>query len=151
MGDVTANFSIQEFLVSDTAERLGIENTPTAEHLKRLKTVTIPAAQILRDGFKRSIMIMSGYRNPKLNKAVGGVPNSDHAQAYAFDFRVAGLTARQAAQQAVEILMAADKDWDQIILESSRNVVHASFAPRLRCSVLTQAGGPGTPVVVGIK
>ena len=42
MGDLTKNFSLDEFLVSEKAADLGIRNTPTATHLKRLKEVTAP-------------------------------------------------------------------------------------------------------------
>ncbi len=59
---------------------------------------------------------------------------------------MAGLTHFQVAR----ILAASSLEFDQLILEISRNIVHLSFDPRLRGQVRTQAGGPGTPIVAGL-
>ncbi len=67
MGDLTKNFSLDEFLVSETAERLKISNHSPAAHLDRLKNVTAPGMQIVRDLVGRAIVITSAYRNPRVN------------------------------------------------------------------------------------
>lgn len=153
MGDLTANFSLDEFLVSERASRMGIANTPDAEHLKRIRTVVAPGMQIIRDAVARSIVITSGYRNPTVNRLVGGVPNSDHAQAWAVDSRAAGISAYTYACLIAALMKPGGKLFnrvDQLILESSRNIVHVSFAPQLRGQILTQRKGPGTPVEKGL-
>lgn len=153
MGDLTANFSLDEFLVSETAARRGISNAPTAEHLRRIKEVTAPGMQIIRDLVGRSVVMTSCYRNPEVNRLVGGVPNSDHAQGWATDSRAAGLSAMAYAtiiRDAMKPGGALHGRVDQLILESSRNIVHVSFAPRRRGQVLTQKKGAGTAFEQGL-
>lgn len=150
---LTKNFSMDEFCVSSTADARGISNAPTAEHRVRIAKVTAPGMQIVRDIFGRAVVITSAYRNPAVNKLVGGVPNSDHAEAWAVDFRVAGLSSYQVAARLAEEMKEGGKlhgKVDQLILETSRSIVHISFAPRLRGQLLTQRRGPGTPFEKGI-
>lgn len=153
MTQLTKNFSLEEFLVSSTAEARGIKNTPTPEHLVRLRDVVAPGLQLIRDIIGRAIIITSAYRNAQVNKLVGGVPHSDHTEAYAADIRAAGLSSFALAR-AIEAEMKPGGRLhgmvDQLILESSRRVVHVSFAPRKRAMVLTQASGPGTPFQSGL-
>lgn len=146
---LTANFTLEEFLVSDKARALGIANTPTPEHERRLREVTAPGFQRIRDRLGRAITIHSGYRNPAVNTAVGGTATSAHPQGWAGDITVHGMTARALAAwiSAQPDIMARV---DQLIFEPSRGVVHVSFDPRARGQVLTQAGGPGTPLQTGI-
>jgi len=144
---ITDHFFLDEFLVSDTAEKFGIPNTPTADHLVNIERYLAPGlekARALLDG--RAIVITSAYRNPKINKIVGGTPTSAHPKGYAADIRVAGLTHFQVARA----LAASALRFDQLILEISRNIVHLSFDPRLRGQVKTQAKGPGTEIVDGL-
>ncbi len=154
MGDLTANFSLTEFLVSSKADELGIANTPTEEHLKRLREVTAPSLQTIRDLAGCSIVITSAYRNPAVNKAVRGVPNSDHPQAWAVDCHAAGMSVLGFARfvrDAMPSGRALHGMIDQLIYESGRGIVHISFAPRRRAMVLTQRGGPGSPFESGIQ
>lgn len=150
---LTKNFHMDEFCVSSTADAKGISNKPTDEHRKRLAEVTAPGMQIVRDIFGRAVVITSAYRNPVVNKLVGGTPTSDHPQAYAVDFRVAGLSSYQVATRLAEEMKSGGKlhgKVDQLILETSRRIVHISFNPRHRGQLLTQRRGPGTPFEQGI-
>jgi zinc D-Ala-D-Ala carboxypeptidase len=154
MGDLTKNFSLNEFLVSSKADELGIKNTPTQEHLTRIREVTAPSIQKIRDLVGFSVVITSAYRNPAVNKAVRGTPTSDHPQAWAVDCHAAGMSVLGFAR-FVRDAMQAGKPLhgmiDQLIYESGRGIVHISFAPRRRAMVLTQRGGPGSPFEVGIQ
>jgi zinc D-Ala-D-Ala carboxypeptidase len=151
MTRLSEHFTLEEFIVSSTADSLGIANTPTPEHLENLKLTAAgfeKARAILGDC---AIVITSGYRNPKVNAAVGGVPNSAHALGFAGDFRAAGFSALGAAQKLRDAQARGEIEFDQLILESSRRIVHLSFDPaRRRNQVLTQAGGPGSPVQKGL-
>lgn len=150
---LTKNFQLDEFCVSSTADAKGISNAPTEEHRKRLAEVTAPGMQIVRDIFGRAVIITSAYRNPAVNRLVGGVPDSDHAEAWAVDFRVAGFSSYQVATILTKEMEKGGrlyKKVDQLILETSRSIVHISFAPRLRGQLLTQKRGPGTPFLKGI-
>lgn len=78
-------FTIAEMTKSDTADRRGINNRipkdllPNAEHL--ITEVLDP----LREWYGRPIYVNSGYRCPRLNKAVGGVSTSFHLMGGAAD------------------------------------------------------------------
>lgn len=130
---LSKHFTLAEFTRSDTAARLKVGNAPTPEHLAhliRLAGALEEARAVLGD---RPIRITSGYRNATVNRAAGGVPNSHHAQGWAADFHVDGLSDLQAAQA----LAASDLRFDQLIYEPGR-CVHLSVAPRLRGERLTQ-------------
>lgn len=153
MGDLTRNFDLAEFLVSSTADLHGIKNTPTPLHLKRLREVTGPGMQLVRDYVGTPIFLTSGYRNLRVNRLVGGVPKSDHTEAWATDSRAAALPLLAYARKIAEGMKPGGPlhgEIDQLIMETSRRVVHLSFAPRRRGNILTQPGGPGTPVLKGL-
>lgn len=144
---LTDHFYLDEFLVSETADRLGIANRPTAAHLANIAQYLGPGLEKARTILgNRAIVITSAYRNPLINRIVGGTPTSAHPLGYAADIRVAGLTHFQVAR----LLAASDLKFDQLILEISRSIVHLSFDPRLRGEVKTQALGAGSPIVGGL-
>lgn len=86
------NFSIAEFVASDTAARLKLDNE-LPEDLEPHAWVTLAMLQGIRDflskraGHDVPVQIVSGYRCPALNNAVGGVPSSDHVKGMAADIR----------------------------------------------------------------
>ena len=84
MGDLTKNFSRAEFEASSTAKKHNIDNTIPQKYEKNLKELA-RQLQIIRDEYQKPIIVASGYRCAKLNKAVGGVQNSDHKFASASD------------------------------------------------------------------
>ena len=69
-------FTIKELTNSQTAKKLGIDNTPTPEIRVKLNTL-ISALDKIRDQYGKPITVTSGYRCPALNKAVGGAVNPD--------------------------------------------------------------------------
>ena len=77
------------------------------------------------------IIINSAFRSTAVNKAVGGVPTSNHLTGCAADIRVLGM--EQALRYAVLLLDIADrqkKDFDEIILERSKSAIWLHFAVR---------------------
>lgn len=72
---------------SDTAAKLGIDNSIPKELDRNLRSLFYHYMS-LADSFPKgkSIYITSGYRCPRLNKAVGGVFNSNHTKCCALDF-----------------------------------------------------------------
>ena len=77
-------FSLGEFVNSPTAKRLGIDNLPTFEVVDNLNRLA-DYLDGIREKLGKPILINSGYRSPMLNKAVGGVANSQHLKGLAAD------------------------------------------------------------------
>ena len=85
---ITENFSLIELTSSETATRKGIDNTPGPAEIHNLRYLLNEVMQPLRSWYGKPINITSGYRSPKLNKAIGGSSTSDHTQGRAIDFTV---------------------------------------------------------------
>jgi len=82
---LSKNFWLSEFTISQTAQRLGIENIPLPDHVDNLKLLCRHILQPLRDRMRRAIFISSGYRSPALNSFIGGSGTSDHRYGRAAD------------------------------------------------------------------
>ena len=87
---VTMHFTIEELYASETAKRLGIDNKPTTQKMIHLVYLAAYVLEPLRVAMNRPIHISSGYRCEKLNKAVGGVYNSQHLKGQAVDIDIQG-------------------------------------------------------------
>ena len=87
---VTMHFTIEELYASETAKRLGIDNTPSVQKMIHLVYLAAYVLEPLRVAMNRPIKISSGYRCEKLNKAVGGVYNSQHLKGQAVDIDIEG-------------------------------------------------------------
>lgn len=110
-------FTLEELTKSSTAKRLKIDNTPNAEILKNLQYGVDMVLDPLRRIIQKPIIITSGYRCEKLNKAVGGVSNSWHQQGKAADIHIAG---EDNAREIFEILKTLPSV-DTILFEHSSN------------------------------
>ena len=87
---VTMHFTIEEMYASQTAKRLGIDNKPNVQHMINLVYLCAYVLEPLRLAMNEPIKIGSGYRCRKLNKAVGGVDNSQHTKGQAADLCIDG-------------------------------------------------------------
>jgi hypothetical protein len=85
MDKISKHVSYHEGVYSRTAERLGIENDPTEEHLSNMKITAEKIFEPLREHVGGPIKINSFYRGPKLNKAIGGAKKSQHMSGQAMD------------------------------------------------------------------
>lgn len=108
---LSKNFTMAEFIKSDTATKLGIDNTPEGEHLENAKALFENVVQKVRDHFGPTVL-NSGYRSPKLNEAVRGVSTSQHCYGEAADIEVPGVANADLAQWIVD-----NCEFDQVILE----------------------------------
>ena len=87
---VTMHFTIEELYASDTAKRLGIDNKPSVQQMINLVYLAAYVLEPLRVAMDEPIKIGSGFRCQKLNKAVGGVYNSQHLKGQAVDLCIDG-------------------------------------------------------------
>lgn len=94
---LSPHFTLAELIASQAAQRLKIDNTPAPELLPRL-VLLAELLERIRERLGTPVTVTSGYRCPKLNRAVGGVTSSDHTHGHAADIVAPGFgTAQQVA------------------------------------------------------
>lgn len=135
---MSPHFTLEEMLVSQTAERMGIDNTPGPDELAALRRTCmgLEAVRVRLGG--APIVITSGYRCPALNAAVRGSPRSQHMRGEAADF----ISPRFGNPRSiVDALAESEVPYDQLILEFGR-WVHISFSqqPRHHALVMDRSG-----------
>ena len=108
---LSQNFSLRELTKSQTAERKGISNEPSEEHIENLKLLCINILQPIRDHFG-IVSVSSGYRSPALCEAIGSKITSQHARGQAADFECYGVDNNKLFEWATKNLT-----FDQAILE----------------------------------
>lgn len=143
---LSEHFTLAEFITSDTARRIGDENLPdTPEVMDNLHQLAATMERVRAVCGNRPVLISSGYRNRKVNAAVGGVPNSDHALGLACDFMVSGLTKEQivaAIRQGSDDAEGGSIAYDQLIDEPTW--VHIGINPKWRRqNLVARRTGPG--------
>lgn len=139
---LSPHFTLEELTVSQTAARRGIDNTPPADVIERLKRTAL-GLEAVRIRLAAPIIISSGYRCPELNAAVGSKPGSQHTTGEAVDFVCPGFGS---PATVVSALQDAGIEFDQLIEEYGR-WVHISFSPRNRRQVLRIDGAGTRPFV----
>ena len=87
---ITMHFTIEELCASQTAKAKGISNTPNMQQMINLVYLTAYVLEPLRVAMGEPIKIGSGFRCQQLNKAVGGVTNSQHMKGQAADLCIDG-------------------------------------------------------------
>jgi len=108
---LSQNFSLRELTKSQTAERKGIPNEPSEEHIENLKLLCTKILQPIRDEFG-IVSVSSGYRSPALCEALGSKSTSQHARGQAADFECYGIANNKLFEWATKNLT-----FDQAILE----------------------------------
>ena len=82
---ISKHISYKEGVRSNTATRLGIDNTPNNEQLDNMETVAEEVFEPLRAYVGGPIKINSFFRCPELNTAIGGSSKSQHCKGQAMD------------------------------------------------------------------
>lgn len=82
---ISEHISFDEATISQTGERMKIDNTPTNEILANMQIVAAKCFEPIRSHFGIPLKVSSFYRCPALNAAIGGVPNSQHQYGEAID------------------------------------------------------------------
>lgn len=84
--NLSEHFTLQEFIHSNTARTLGIDNTPTPTLISNLRRLAKFNELVRLELGGVGMIISSGYRCLALNRAVGGAANSSHLDGRAIDF-----------------------------------------------------------------
>ena len=125
--NITMHFTIEEMYASDTAKRLGINNKPSTQQMINLVYLCAFVLEPLRVAMGKPINISSGFRCPQLNKAVGGVYNSQHLKGQAADIDIQG---DMAFGRKIFEYIRDHLPFDQLIWEHNKSGtywVHVSF------------------------
>lgn len=122
--NLSDHFSLEEAVLSQTASRQNIPNIPSAS-IKTVMIATAKGMERIRALLQFPVTISSWYRSPELNRAVGGVPNSQHQTGEAVDFICPA--AGTPADVCKKILLYPELiSFDQLILEHTW--IHISFS-----------------------
>jgi zinc D-Ala-D-Ala carboxypeptidase len=128
--NLSANFSLHELTKSETALRMGFDNTPDDEATENLRLLCEKVLQPVRDHYGKGVKVNSAYRSPESNAAVGGSKTSDHCKGMAADIEIPGVANADLAQWIMDNL-----DYTQLILEfytpgiPDSGWVHISYDP----------------------
>ena len=130
---LTPHFSLREL----TKTKQHIANVPNEAQVENLKRVCRWLERLRKrwndkygDG-DDPIIINSGFRSEAVNKAVGGVPTSNHLTGCAVDIRCIGM--EQALRYAAILLDISDmsrEDFDELLIEQKGRVIWIHFAVR---------------------
>lgn len=123
---LTENITLLEATKSNTATRLGIDNTPPPAIVERMIETAEKIFQPLRDALG-PIRVSSFYRSPDLNRAIGGSKTSQHCKGEAIDMQGILATNKILFNSACDL-----EDFDQIIWEfgtlEEPDWVHVSYS-----------------------
>lgn len=129
------HFTLSELTRSTTATLHGIDNNPTSEVVANITALVDNVLDPLRDAYGSPLLVTSGYRCKALNRAVGGVANSDHLRGMAADITTGNTVAnRRLFQLAIDLKLP----FKQLIDENCFSWVHISYDPNdIRRQVLS--------------
>jgi len=120
---LSKNFTLKELTRSNTALRLGIDNTPSKEGILKLTLLATSLLQVIRDRIG-PLRITSGYRSPQLSEAISGSgANSQHCRYEAVDMQYV-KRGKMDNIKIYDALINLDLDYDQCILEFGNATEH---------------------------
>ncbi len=119
-------FSINELAKSSTAARKGIDNNPVGVARVNLAALVEYILDPLREAFGKPIVVNSGYRCEKLNKAVGGAAGSQHLYGQAADIEAYSRRPED-NKRLFELVRELELPFDQLINEFGYDWVHVSY------------------------
>ena len=118
-----SHFTLEELTRSSIAKQYGIDNTPDPQSEYNILNILIPRLNQIREEFGEPIYINSGYRCQKLNKLVGGSPNSAHKKGLASDL----TTGSREGNKELFNIIRAKFQFDQLIDEQDYSWIHIGY------------------------
>jgi len=122
---LSKNFVLSEIIRSSTAKRLNINNEPSKKHLQNLSLLITNLIQPMRDAIG-PIRISSGYRNPALNRAIGGSHKSQHCKGEALDIQF-WKEGKMCNKEIYDYILNSNMEFDQMINEFDFSWIHISL------------------------
>lgn len=92
---LTENFTLEELIYSDTANKYKINNTPSIEVIQNLQRLCKEVLQPIRNEYGYPIIVTSGYRCKELNDKLKGSKTSQHLKGEAVDIKCNHTTKAQ--------------------------------------------------------
>lgn len=123
---LSPNFSLAELTASETAERHGLDNTPSPQIIENLKHLAASLQEVRALLGNKPIHINSGYRSIEVNAKLGSKPTSDHCKGLAADFICPSFGT---PDEIVRAVMGSAIPYKQVIREFDRWVHFAVPAP----------------------
>lgn len=121
---MTKNFTLAELTNSITAKTNRIDNTPNSEQIDNLELLAKNTLQPIRDLWGKQIYVNSAFRSTSLNKAIGGVSNSQHLEGKAADITTGS---NDGNKDLFNMIKNSDIPFDQLIDESNYRWIHVSY------------------------
>lgn len=121
---LTDHFALEELTVSDTAARMGLDNTPPPAIVQNLHALAEKLEEVRRI-LGHPIIVSSGFRSLAVNRVLGSKDTSAHVQGLACDFI---CPAFGTPIEVAEELAAHGVMFDQLIHEYGR-WVHIGLRP----------------------
>jgi len=114
---LSPHFTYGEFTISQTAIRKNINNQPNEDEMRNLEALCSIILEPIRTHYGTYVEIHSGFRNKKLNTAVGGSTRSQHRFGQAADIKIPPNTIQEIFEWVV---LDSGLPYDQIIWEFGR-------------------------------
>lgn len=125
---LSKNFSLNELTHSSTANYHKVDNVPDRWELENLKKLCHDILQPIRDKWGDSIFVTSGYRNPILNRLVGGASNSQHMLGEAADLTSGSKSSnKKLFNMILQMIKDGEITVGQLISEKNYSWIHISL------------------------
>lgn len=125
---LSKNFSLSELTYSSTANYHKVDNIPDRWELENLKKLCNEILQPIRDKWGDSIFVTSGYRNPILNRLVGGASNSQHMLGEAADLTTGSKSSnKKLFNMILQMIKDGEITVGQLISEKDCSWIHISL------------------------
>lgn len=136
-------FTISELIHSDTAVARKLWNGANREQEDNLIALVHAVLDPLRLFYGKPIHVSSGFRSPAVNRAVGGVANSQHLRGEAADLDTGN---RLQNQHLARLIVQYRLPFDQLIDEANYAWIHVSHKRdgQNRRQILRMRGGKYT-------
>ncbi|HWB64784.1 MAG TPA: D-Ala-D-Ala carboxypeptidase family metallohydrolase [Chitinophagales bacterium] len=145
---LSPHFSLEEMLMSQTATRMGFTEqfNPPQDVIDNLTTLCNKVLEPLRAAISKKmgkdtpVIVTSGYRCLRTNRAIGGADNSQHTRGQAADTHVPGMS----IEDWYQFIRSSGIAYDQLIQEFGQ-WAHISYkadaVERMECLRATTESG----------